>query len=348
MRSGQTRLTNTPMGAPADTPLKLRVTDQETARVVAVHRPDGEIIGSGCLVNDINVLTCRHVVAAALAPKKRLENNEVLVTLAGVAGQPTVRTKVKPSEAGHQSEDLALLEITDGPQLAVSPVEFASPLRHGGKRFSVLGFPHNDQQGRNVSGTLHAVDTRDLVQMDCGSPLLVEGGFSGSPVWSPNLGAFVGLVVTALYPSGVAWCIPSRVLCRFYNDLLVRFRIPQEDRPIINDYNEDDPNCGLFGKVFDDGARCLTVSIEKKDGGKWFKATARYACLPGSPRARGGYVTFITYADFKDQRQDKYELFAAIKDGRAEASFEGDGTFTLAAIGDAGDTALTRDLAEIM
>ncbi len=341
MRSRQTS-----KRAANDGPLMLRVTDQETARVVAVHRPDGEIVGSGCLVNDKHVLTCRHVAAAALAPDTRLKNNEVLVTLAGVASQPTVRTKVKLVEAGHESEDLALLEITDGPQLAVLPVEFASPLRHGGKRFSVLGFPHNDQQGRNVNGTLHAVDNRGLVQMDCGSPLLVEGGFSRPPVWSPDLGAFVGIVVTALYPSGVAWCIPSRVLCRFYNDLLVRFRIPPGDRPIINDFDSDDPNAQLFGAISDDGERRLTASVKKSDG-NWFVVTAMFECLAKSRPARGGYVTFVTYPDFKMAKEDRYEIFALMNNGRAEVTFGADGNFTFAAIGDGGDTALTLNLEQI-
>lgn len=342
-KSPQAGLPATPV---SNRSLSLRTTDQETARVVAVHRPNGDIAGSGCLLDGKFVLTCRHVVAAALNEHHHLAHKSVLVTLAGVSGSPTVEAQVKPLQNKQRSVDLALLEITEGPPLAVSPVEFASPLRHSGKRFSVLGFPHNDQQGRNVSGTLHAVDTRNLVQMDCASPLLVEGGFSGAPVWSPDLGAFVGLVVTALYPAGVAWCIPSRVLCRFYNDLLVRFRIPPEDRPIINDYDSDDPNASLFGTISDNGERRLTASITKREN-NWFTVKARYESLQQSPPARGGFVTFITFPDFKSARQDKYELFAALKDGCAQATFDADGIFTLAAIGDAGDTALTLNLSDV-
>jgi hypothetical protein len=323
-----------------------RVTDPETARVVAVHRLSGEIAGAGCLLDSSRILTCRHVVEQVVGRKENLENQELFVTLAGVRDRPTVRTIVRKEDAT-AFVDLALLEIVeikDGKRLDIAPVEFASPLRHGRKSFSVLGFPHNDQQGRNVSGLLHAVDAKGLVQMDCGSPLLVQGGFSGAPVWCPDLGAFVGVVVTALFPSGVAWCIPSRVLCRFYEKLPVRFRVPPPDRPVIHDYNEDDPNVTLFGTISNNGERQLTASVSEREGKKLYKVIARYECLPGSPAPRGGYVTFVTFPDFKSELQDRYEIFAELKDKVATATFYPDSSFTIAAIGDAGDTALTFHL----
>lgn len=323
--------------------LSSRVTDPETARVVAVHRPSGDIVGSGCLLDGSHILTCRHVISAALNKPVGLKGQEVLVTLAGIKTQPTVRTRVIRVDGGPYV-DLGFLQIVDGTELDVAPVEFASPLRHGRKSFSVLGFPHNDQQGRSVSGVLHAVDAKGLVQMDCASPLLVEGGFSGAPVWSDDLGAFVGLVVTALFPSGVAWCIPSRVLSRFYDRLLVRFRIPPCDRPIIHDYNQDDPNTVLFGTRSDNGYRRLTAQIFEQKGQKLFKAVARYECRPQSPKSRGGYVTFITYPDFTSQQQDNYEIFAKLNGHSASVTFYPDSSFTIAAVGDAGDTALTLHL----
>lgn len=164
--------------------LGARVTDPETARVVAVHGRSGGIVGAGCLLDSSLILTCRHVIEQVLGRKDNLENEQLLVTLAGVKERPTVRTIVRKQD-DTPFVDLALLEITqikDDKRLDVALVEFASPLRHSRKSFSVLGFPHDDQQGRNVSGLLHAVDAKGLVQMDCASPLLVQGGFSGAPV----------------------------------------------------------------------------------------------------------------------------------------------------------------------
>ena len=328
------------------TPRVLRVTDQETARVVAVHRVTGELVGAGCLIDSNHILTCRHVVAAALAPEGAAEGKSVLVSLAGVTGQPTVLTQILTLGGVGTENDIAALTITNCPRLNIPPVEFASPLRHGGKSYSTLGFPGGDQQGRNVSGRLHASDAKGLVQMDRGGALSVLGGFSGAPVWSPDLNAFVGIVVTELSNNGVSWCIPSRRLCEFYPDLRVRFRIPPADRPKIHDIDQDDPNVDLFGTVADNGDRRLLGKIKKKAG--VYEVTLTYECIEGRIPQRGHYVTFITYPNYEKEHADAYELFAQLdQDGRAQQEFGAYSTYTVAAIGDAGDTVLTLDLEKL-
>jgi hypothetical protein len=335
------------MAEPSKQVLTLRLTDQETARVVAVHRYNGDIVGAGCLVNNSVILTCRHVVEAALAPA-RPEGGRVLVTLAGVTNQPTVEARVKDMRHGAVSDDLALLEIQDEPELSVPEAIFASPLRHGGKTYSVLGFPGGEQQGRNASGVLQAADTSGLVQMDRGGALSVLGGFSGAPVWSSDLGAFVGIVVRELWNDDVSWCIPSRRLCEFYPGLGVRFRIPPADRPVIRDYSLDDPNIDLFGTISDNGERRLTaVVLERPDD---YQVTVKYECLKGSAPPVGRFVTFITYPDYELEEQDGYELFVELQQTKggltwlAEQELESNDLFTIAAIGDGGGTALTLDL----
>jgi Trypsin-like peptidase domain len=336
---------------PVDRLLTLRLTDQETARVVALHRPDGEIVGSGCLVNNSVILTCRHVVDATLFPKESDEGSSVLATLAGVTNQPTVETHVRRLTRGAVLDDLALLEIDNEPKLHIPEAIFASPLRHGGKSYSVLGFPGGDQQGRNASGVLHAADASGLVQMDRGGALSVLGGFSGAPVWSSDLGAFVGIVVRELVDDDVSWCIPSRQLCEFYPELGVRFRIPPGDRPVIRDYSQDDPNVELFGIVSDNGDRRLTGVVigESED----YEIHVRYECVAGRTPPAGRFVTFITYPDYELEDQDGYELFVELKpteDGLgwfAEQELESEDLFTVAAVGDGGGSALTLDLAKL-
>jgi hypothetical protein len=59
-------------------------------------------------------------------------------------------------------------------------------------------------------------------------------------------------------------------------------------------------------------------------------------------------VTFITYPDFLEDDVDAYEMFSQVTDGAAWTKiYPEDGLFTIAAIGDGGDTALTLDLVEI-
>lgn len=155
----------------------------------------------------------------------------------------------------------------------------------------------------------------------------------------------MGLVVTALFPSGVAWCIPSRVLCRFYDQLPVRFRIPPTDRPVVHDYAEDEPNETLFGTMSNNGERRLTASVLEKNSQGLFPVEARYECLRDAPKGRGALVTFVTFADYTNTLEDRYEIFAKLNDcGVATGRFLANESYVIAAVGDAGDTALTLDL----
>jgi hypothetical protein len=330
-------------------PLKLRITDQETARVVAFHDARGTIVGAGCLVNSDYVMTCKHVVRFALGHKKTFKAGAIVpMTLIGVVGSPTCYGELVryPKEEGPEN-DLCLLKIHNlVGVLKITSVEFIAPLRHGRKSFSVLGFPDSDPQGRNSIGILQAADAKGLVQMESEGALLVKGGFSGAPVWCPELGGFVGLVVTELSEQRVAWCIPSRIIAAFNRQLRVRFRIPESDRPRIHDYGEDDPNLLLFGPISENAGRRLTARIKK--AGSQFRVDLKYQILDGNRTMRGGYVTFVLHPSFINEEEDAYELFSLLDHvGVAKNHFWCEESFTVAAIGDAGDTSLTLDLSKV-
>ena len=182
--------------------------------------------------------------------------------------------------------------------------------------------------------------------MDRGGALSVLQGYSGAPVWSADVSAFVGIVVTESANEGVSWCIPSRILCQFHGDLPVRFRIPPADRPLIHDYDTDDPNIALFGTVASFGTRRLTATVWNRSGG--FRVELKYECVGRAPRGR--FVTIITYPDFAQDDEDAYELFAELRKSRTGESWSAtqeiypDELFTVAAVGDGGDTALTVNL----
>jgi hypothetical protein len=318
---------------------------------VAVLDESKMIVGAGCLTDGLHILTCFHVVEAALGRRPR-QNEQVTVKLIGIGNQEIVRARVIKLGAYARDpravNDLALLRLSRN--FGVPVAEFATPLRHGGKEYSALGFPDADPQGRNASGLLHAANADGLVQMDGNSSLFVKGGFSGAPVWSRSLDAFVGIVVSELSDVGVAWCVPSRILCRFFPELPVRFRIPTVDRPKIHDYRRDDPNVNIFGASSESNGRQLSAEVESRNlpnANNPFLATVTYECLLGSNPSRGHFVTFITYPDFVNDREDNYELFAAIKNNSTKVSFACSAGFTVAAIGDGGDTALTLNLSKL-
>jgi hypothetical protein len=111
---------------------------------------------------------------------------------------------------------------------------------------------------------------------------------------------------------------------------------------VINDWDVDDPNVALFGTTSNDGMRSLTAEIRRT--GRNYKVDLTYRILPSAPPPRGQLVTFVTYPDFKRGAVDAYELFADIKGGKAVQDIIAWDPFTVAAIGDAGDTALTLNL----
>jgi len=344
--------------------LGLRIADQETARVVAIGNEQTQYAGAGCLISAERVLTCLHVVAAALGKRLKdvVRGDKVAARLVGIKDQPLVIATVeKVGEDGPLNKDLALLAIQPKKEteIHISRAEFATPFRHGGKSFSVLGFPAGRAQGQNASGTLNAMDAWGLVQMNKGTEALeVEGGYSGAPVWSSDIGAYVGIVVTEQKERGIAWCIPSRSLCEFYPDLPVRFRFSPSDRPPIHDYAADDPNQWLFGGMSDDGHHRMTAKVIKNPDDDYdndYKALLTFEWLNGS-EPRGCYVTFITHPSFSTEDEDAYELFAKaemVGNGtsavwKAETFFYLESGFTVAAIANAGDTMLTLDLSSIL
>lgn len=312
--------------------------EPETARSVVVLGPDGEPVGAGVLISDKHVLTCRHVL------DQRKEGSTVALILAGVDGQPQVEaaiTRVGPAPTGSHMDyttDLALLSLEGDLGLRIAEVEFAAPLTHSGKSFAAIGYPASHPFGLHATGSLRGADRTGLVQMDGATMATVTPGFSGAPVWCSQVRAFVGLVVASEDARGLAWCIPARSLARFHPELGVKFRIPVGDRPEIHDYEEDDPNIHLFGMVADNGARRLSAEVGDK------RIYLRYSVTKGSPQPRGRYVTFVTYPDFEQDHEDAYELFERIEEGVAETYIRPREPFTVAAVGDAGETALTLDL----
>jgi hypothetical protein len=138
--------------------------------------------------------------------------------------------------------------------------------------------------------------------MESQSKLLVQGGFSGAPVWCPDLSAFIGIVVSEAVRHEISWCIPSSILSRFFPVLPVRFRITPSDRPPIFDYSNDDPNVQIFGKSLRDAGRALKVKVKKS--GESFKVSVAVEPSDGAKPLRGKYVTFITHPSFSNREED--------------------------------------------
>jgi hypothetical protein len=268
----------------------------------------------------------------------------VLVSLAISTTNGFSEAKIIQFGSGDAVGDLALLE-TSGSMLppGAGKARFATPLRYNDRQFAVLGFSDGAGEGLPVEGSFVGPEDRDGLVLMPGEKIRNKGGFHGTPVWSPELEAFVGLVTSSPRSTDAAACISSRALCSFYSRLLVQFRIPSSDKPVIKDYNVDDPNVDLFGTEAEKNGRRLTATVED-DGERGFAVKMKYEILQGAQTPRGLFVTFITYPDVVP-----YELFGEIgSDRKVEATcYVRFPDFTIAAVGDGGETRLTFSLATL-
>lgn len=342
---------------PSDLPprLQLRNHDQDTVRVVAILDRNGHVKGAGCLLDHEHVLTCRHVVSAALGIVDSEQGEPLLlgktldVVLTGDGSHPVVAVKVTKVGRKSRESDYALLQfVSPYPVDDVPPVEFASPKFHNAKSFLVMGFPDGDKAGKIAVGRLSSLDGKGLVSMDKGGALPVRGGYSGSPVWSHELGAYVGIVVSELFEEGVSWCIPSELLCGFYAALRVRYRVLATDYPSAACQNVHF-NAVFFGSSADNNFRSLTASVKK--GAESYSVTLFYEFKDGKPR--GHYVTFLTYPGFQNEHgMEAYETIAEVHKNDsgswvAKCELQVKKLFTAAAVGDGGATARTLNLTDL-
>ncbi|MFD7498882.1 trypsin-like peptidase domain-containing protein [Streptomyces sp. NPDC059832] len=166
-------------------------------------------LGVGFLVDDRHAITCAHVVAAALGldrsePPEGARLHVDLPLLSGPGDRAvTVTASVVrwgPSQAaGGSGLDVAVLRL-DRAVPGAGPVRLVDiePENLRGYATEIVGFPEGRGQGVWHEGVLRGPQADGHIQVDrVGAGYRVSRGFSGSPVWSRDLGAVVGMTVKA-------------------------------------------------------------------------------------------------------------------------------------------------------
>lgn len=183
-------------------------------RVLSADR--GRTAGAGVYLAGRRLLTCAHVVNAALGVRMLSPRDPGSVTLdvsfpavaAGAAGDRQARLVawVPPRAAHHQGPvadgslewggDLAVLELDEEPPPPVGPVRWQD-MRAGQQVRAWYGggqpFSYADVQVGSCDGRIGYLDGRL-------SGAAVDDGYSGGPLWSPADGAAVGLVMGRITP----------------------------------------------------------------------------------------------------------------------------------------------------
>lgn len=259
--------------------------------IVCIKGPDNIPIGAGCLVTPHHVVTCAHVVDVALARDRgSREKPQEAIDLdfafaAGPRGRIGTVTGWWPyTEAADPPcdglTDLAVLWLESIPSSA-RPAMLAGSAAVEDLRFETFGFPAGHPYGVMATGRTAGQRADGWVQLEArhrtGIP--IQGGFSGAPVWLPDLQAVAGIVAQAERDrrTRVGFIIPAEVLraaCPAIPDCLVKLGIRFSPLP---------------------GFRNLYMAVDPIDGFAWAWAMLK----PQAGARRGSPMVNVSTSDIE-------------------------------------------------
>lgn len=224
---------------------------QEDAVVRFFSRADGEAVGVGFLVSDRHVMTCAHVVAAALGSvdgeyAREMPPGEVQLDFPIASTDERLSARVvawsrdlppgaEASVEEHELADIAVLELAAPRPAGTAIVQFSmdDPAGHPMRAY---GVPANRPQGRWATGEfLPAIQYRRVeIRLDLLAPGrdevfdedIVSRGFSGAVAWDTSSNAAMGMLVGARPSRARSYMIRARQLRRVWRGLSISEKRP--------------------------------------------------------------------------------------------------------------------------
>ena len=199
------------------------------AAIARIYHSNGAIVGAGFLVSDRHLLTCAHVVSAALgiAPETvEMPTTTLELDFPLIAPGQKVKAKVafwQPVNPTQVGEDIAGLELeealTEG-----QPVRLLTVEELWNHPFQIFGFPSKRDEGIWASGVIRDRLANGWVQIEDikAQGQAVQPGFSGSPIWDEVLQGVVGMAVAAdkkRDETKTAFMIPTSILTKAWSEL---------------------------------------------------------------------------------------------------------------------------------
>ncbi|MBW4495236.1 MAG: trypsin-like peptidase domain-containing protein [Oscillatoria princeps RMCB-10] len=177
--------------------------------IVRIYQATGKVIGAGFLVSEKHVLTCAHVVNAALGKQMTASEQPagtVSLDFPQVAPGEKLTARVvhwipassqnaaAPADGG---TDIAVLELESPLPASAFPVRLVTDASLQGHQFRVLGFPEGQPAGVWTDGMIQGEQANGRVQIEVvrQTAYKIEPGFSGSPVWDEQLDGAIGMTV---------------------------------------------------------------------------------------------------------------------------------------------------------
>ena len=163
---------------------------------------DDIVMGTGFLVSEDSLLTCAHVVAAALylsADSQEIPRESVRLDFPLVARGQVLTAHVvlwQPLQADGGG-DIALLQLDSDPPTGTQAVPLVVAEDLWEHNFRAFGFPDGQDEGVWASGKLRGRQATGWVQIEDVKEVgyRVQQGFSGGAVWDEQLDGVAGMVV---------------------------------------------------------------------------------------------------------------------------------------------------------
>ena len=243
--------------------------------VVRVRRwePGRPTTGLGLLVGAKQVVTCAHVVNAALGREQREQDRPsasdvVQVEFPLVRGTPvreaTVVAWVPPPTSGTGGDVAGLALTEDAPDGAV-PARFTTIQPQPGARLRVFGYPGSPprETGVYVDVDLKGEVSGQLLQVESRSDQSVKAqpGFSGSPMWDPAKGHAAGLLQAAPFPDEPerdAYLLPPLAIAEAWEEPFDYLLVPENPYRGLEPFTDRDASV-FFGR--DDDIAALTARV---------------------------------------------------------------------------------------
>jgi len=241
-------------------------------RVRVCGREGDGVVGAGVLAPGGFVLTCAHVVAAALGvPDDGPPPREPVTVDFSPVGAPEPRL-ARVVDGGwfpalDHSGDIAVLRLASGePPAGAAPAPLDPGDRSDRHTVSVYGYPNNGlADGLWVPATVAGPGGADPMwrQLDgTGEGAAVQRGFSGGGVWDPARRRVLGLVVAAYATHGtrVSWMIPFAAVARAWAPLATMLAAAEADAPEIHRDELTPRQCAELARLMTDVPRLDTVA----------------------------------------------------------------------------------------
>jgi V8-like Glu-specific endopeptidase len=200
--------------------------------IARIYNTNNMVIGAGFLISNQYLLTCAHVVTAALGlPPETVSKPSQLIQFdfPFINKERKLNAEVdfwlpyQSYDSSHQQiGDIAGLKLHEVIPDKIQPICLKTSHNLSNHTFSICGFPNQPKEAW-AYGTLKDTLSNGLVQMEGTGQqgYRVQQGFSGAPIWDDQEKAVVGMAVAedTNEQRRVAFFLPSQALFSAWTEL---------------------------------------------------------------------------------------------------------------------------------